>query len=251
MFLEIAACSGIFGLLSYLGFFFIGYGSIIKSNHLEFFPKLVLLLLILSYLVQNLFFFDVFDGFLPLIIVFSFISSLINKNYEIKSQLFAYPLIFLTIISLYQFNIKEVLYINNYINFNSAHRETKVFYELEEIREFDYPYTAKQKDKIEDVENYLNLLLSKYPHRWRTYLAGLYFILLQTKITSDHKIPDNLVLNAKNIYLLSQDNSANLPDIEKLYLQILKYSANPQDKIFYNQNYNRLIQTYPNINWNK
>jgi len=42
-----------------------------------------------------------------------------------------------------------------------------------------------------------------------------------------------------------------MPDIEKLYLRILKNSENPKDLDLYKENLARLIKTYPNINWEK
>ena len=88
MFLEIAVTTGIIGLISYLYFFYSGYVSIKKfpKETMSFFPKIVLMLFVISYLAQNLFIFDVFEGFMILIIIFCFLSTLINQEKGISKS---------------------------------------------------------------------------------------------------------------------------------------------------------------------
>ncbi len=258
MYLEIAVTTGVIGLISYLYFFYTGYIGIKKlpKDIMSFFPKITLVLLIVSYIAQNLFIFDVFEGFMVLIIVFSFLSTLQNKERDNKfnnHKIWFLPLLLIpiTLYSLYSFNFKEIAFINGNHQSNSFIYEVLMFRDIDAISKLKYPYYDNQAKWIQRFNAYLSQQIMTHPTRWRFYIAKFSLYLAQAQTMENHKVPKEWVWEATSLYTEAVKNHIVLPDIEKLYLKILKYSDNKEDIALYKEDLARLVKLYPNISWEK
>ncbi|HRZ29586.1 MAG TPA: O-antigen ligase family protein [Candidatus Paceibacterota bacterium] len=81
--IEIMATTGIFGIIFFLGIYFFAYKNIrdlMLSDNIDFYAGLSLILGIVAYFIQNLFMFDIFEGFISLIVLLGFIIVLKNEN---------------------------------------------------------------------------------------------------------------------------------------------------------------------------
>ncbi|MFA5092094.1 MAG: O-antigen ligase family protein [Candidatus Paceibacterota bacterium] len=112
--IEIMATTGIFGIIFFLGIYFLAYKNIrnlMLNDNIDFYAGLSLILGIIAYFIQNLFMFDVFEGFIAFVLLLSFIIVLKNDN-KIDINVpknWSNPIIILValliIINIYQFNI--------------------------------------------------------------------------------------------------------------------------------------------------
>ena len=81
--IEIMATTGIFGIIFYLELYFYAYKivrDLMLNDGIDFYAGLSLILAIIAYFIQNLFMFDVYEGFIALILLFSFITFLKNDK---------------------------------------------------------------------------------------------------------------------------------------------------------------------------
>ncbi len=256
MYLEIAVTTGIFGLLSYLVMYYSVHFSLkqIGDDIMEFFPKLILIFLLLAYIVQNLFVFDVFEGFATLMIIFCFVSSVLNipdpkakieKNQRISS-LIVYPLVLAICFCIYKWNIKEIAFLNGYRDDPSYLREFTVLQEIRILNGFSRPFTALQQRILDSDEKYLANFINKYPTRWRGYLYYAYLIDMKYQ----HKdIPKDQIDIIKQSYLQAKQNRVALPDYEQQYNKVLYASADINDKKAAELNIFFLKQKYPKLNF--
>jgi O-antigen ligase/tetratricopeptide (TPR) repeat protein len=79
MFLDILIASGIFGLISYLALFFIPVFYSFKKRTKT---SLIMAVLLITYFIQNLFFFDMMPGYTFFFLVLAFVSFLMDNNKE-------------------------------------------------------------------------------------------------------------------------------------------------------------------------
>jgi O-antigen ligase len=80
---EILATVGIIGFVLYMGLYVLMYKNIrdlMMADKISFYSGLSLILAIVAYLLQNLFVFDVFEGFLAFCLLAGFIAALSNND---------------------------------------------------------------------------------------------------------------------------------------------------------------------------
>jgi O-antigen ligase len=111
---EILATTGIIGFIFFIGIYFYGFKNVrdlILTDNIDFYAGLSLILGITAYFIQNLFVFDVYEGFLALTLLLSFIVFLKNDhkiNINIPKTWSNPIIVGLTIIilfTIYQFNV--------------------------------------------------------------------------------------------------------------------------------------------------
>ena len=258
MYLETAVVSGIIGLIFYILMYYSVHFSLksISEEILEFFPKIILIFLLLSYVIQNMFVFDVFEGFTTLLLFFCFVSALVNiPNTLIKSKkdpkvsgLIICPLILGICVALYKYNIKEIAFLSGYRDTPSYLREFVVLQEINLLNNFPRPFTALQQKNLDIDEEYLANFVNRYPSRWRGYNYYMYLIDMKYQ----HKnIPKDQIDIIKKLYLQSQQYRVSLPDYEKQYNRILHSSADIQDQKQAELNIFFLKQKYPKLNFDE
>jgi len=251
MFLETAVCMGVFGLLSYVMIYYSAHYSIktLDENTMEFFPKLILIFLTLSYAIQNLFVFDVFEGLIPFLIFLTFISALVklpnkdSKPNKLKT-IICISLIPFVIFSIYAFNIKEIAYLNGYRDTTSYLHEYTVLQDIHVLSQFKRPFTALQEKILKEDREHILSLMQKYPTRWRPYLYICYIIGLKYEYKN---IPKEEMDILKQSNLQAKEYRVALPDYEKQYNIVLKASADISDVKTAELNEFFLIQRYPSL----
>jgi len=93
--IEILATTGVVGFIFYMGMYFYGYKNIkdlMISEKINFYSGLSIILALVTYFIQNLFVFDVFEGWLANCLLFALIISLnqdkiININIDKLSDI--------------------------------------------------------------------------------------------------------------------------------------------------------------------
>jgi flagellar biosynthesis protein FliQ len=251
MFLEVGVGMGIFGLLSYIFVYYSAHYSLktMNENTIEFFPKLILVFLVLSYAIQNLFIFDVFDGLIPFLIFLAFISTLsgVNKENSKPNQfknIICILLIPFLLFSVYYFNVREIGFLNGYRHTTSYLREFTVLQDIQVLSRFKRPFTPLQEKILKEDREYILSLIQNHPTRWRPYVFICYIIGLQYEYKNIPKTEIDLV---KQTYLQAKQYKVTLPDYERQYNLVLKGSADIQDQKEAALNIFFLIQKYPSL----
>ncbi len=257
--IEILATTGIVGFIFFIGMYSYGYKNVrdlMLTDSIDFYAGLSLILAIVAYFLQNLFMFDVFDGFLAFTLLLSFIAVLKNDhkvNINIPKSWFN-PIICLTasliLFIIYQFNILTWYYggftkkIDHLINTGKADiaidilKNTKIRFPYTETLYYGFfdtfiknqkNITQKQLLNYYDItfEN-LKRLSDKYPYRARIYLIQLAHIAAKA-INPQIGVNDQDVQKTLNIMHTIKQMGLRLSELDFYEIQILLNSKNPSD----------------------
>lgn len=257
--IEILATTGIVGFIFFIGIYFYGYKNIrdlMLIDNIDFYAGLSLILGIIAYFIQNLFVFDVYEGFLALILLLSFIVFLKNdhkininipKNWSNSIIILSAIVILFTI---YQFNIL-VWYYDGFVKkidrlvsndkadialsilkntkIKAPHSDTLYYGFFDTFIKNQKNLTQKQLLDYYDIafENQKQLS-DKYPYRARIYLAQLAHIASKA-INPQIGINDEDVRKTLNIFDIVEKRGLRLSELDFYEIQILLNSKNPAD----------------------
>lgn len=263
--IEILATTGIIGFIVYMGMYFYSYKHIrdlMLEDKINFYAGLSIILSIVTYFIQNLFVFDVFEGLLALCLIFGFVIFLKNdKTININLDKLKDPIkdiiviIFAIILSLniYWFNIYIFYYnglpkrIDHLVNNGQVNLALDIIKDSKNIKSpyvdalyygFFDTFIKNQKNVTKNqLDYYYNfsfknqeLFYNRYPYRARVYLSQLAHIASKA-VNHEININDNDIIDAKHIVSTFKKYGLKQPEVDFFYLQILLNSQNQKDWI--------------------
>jgi O-antigen ligase len=277
--IEILATTGIIGFVFFACIYIFGYKNIrdlMIENKINFYAGLSLILGVVAYLIQNMFVFDVFEGFIGFCLLLAYIIFLSNNknfnlnldkiSFKIKDLILILSLILIGL-NIYWFNLYIFYYDNMVKRVDYLVSNGKVEIALNNIKNLHHirsPYKdalyfgffdtfiKNQKNMSKkQLEEYYSVAFKnqqfsykKYPYRTHIYLVQLLHIASKA-INPEIKIQDNDVENATEIINLTKKYNINQPEIDFFYLQILFNSDNKKDWILGEEMVKNSIKTYP------
>lgn len=280
MILEIFVTTGIIGLISYLCIFYVAYKELKNINSINFWPKIILAICILSYFIQNIFLFDVIEGYLLLFMIFAFISSQSTPiKTKFKPTKITVPHWLQTIIliivcailcfTIYNYNVlvfitatkhkkaesliqsgqieQGITAIKEKYNTDTFINNFLIYGDLELLSNGDL--TKFSKTQIEDTYLFINQQLDKLikqePLNLKLYIAKLVNILSKLR-WNKNLTPEDIQL-AKYTKTSIDQLKLTLPDTDIYFLQILINSPSKQDQLEAVKLLKQFHATYPKI----
>lgn len=271
---EILATTGIIGFIFFIGIYFYGFKNVrdlILTDNIDFYAGLSLILGITAYFIQNLFVFDVYEGFLALTLLLSFIVFLKNDhkiNINIPKTWSNPIIIGLTIIilfTIYQFNVL-VWYYDGFvkkINHLTSNGQADIALNILKNTKIKTPYSDTLYYGFFDIfiKNQKNLtqkqlfdyyaiafenqkrLSDQYPYRVRIYLSQLVHIASKA-INPQIGINDQDIQKTLNILDTVKKLGLRLSELDFYEIQILLNSKNPADWVLGEQLAKEFVELY-------
>ncbi len=272
--IEIMATTGIFGIIFFLGIYFFAYKNIrdlMLSDNIDFYAGLSLILGIVAYFIQNLFMFDIFEGFISLIVLLGFIIVLKNEN-KINinipknwSNLIIILVAVFMAINIYQFNILTWYYDSFHLKIKKLVTSGKVNTALNVLRNtkiknphqdalyfgFFNTFTVNQKNFTnQQLLDYYNIIhnaqitLSKrYPYRTRLYLYQLAHIASKGA-NKNLGITSADVKRTLEIIDITKSIGMRLSELDFFEIQVLLNSRDPKDWVLGKQLASEFVKLY-------
>lgn len=282
--LEILSTEGILGFVAYLSIF-IALVAMIKNDtedNFAFWPKIILLLAIAAYFIQNLFLFDILEGEIVLSLIFAFLSSQAKpqkfnfaKNLSLnkKSKPISVTLIIISIIaigySIYAFNIQNLIVainaqqaktlikkgelqkglnlIKKNYQSNTFIKDYLIYGDLDYFsgQYLNYLTPEQRKNLYYYLDNEIEKLIAQHPKYLKLRIAQ--FILILSKTNWQTNLDESDIQKAQEIRKAISNLNLTLPDVDFYYNEILLHSKNPNDQKLGYQNFLAFIKKYPKI----
>ncbi len=261
--IEILATTGVVGFIFYMGMYFYGYKNIkdlMISEKINFYSGLSIILALVTYFIQNLFVFDVFEGWLANCLLFALIISLnqdkiininIDKLSDINKNIIIIISGILLCLNVYWLNIYIFYYnglprrIDNLVANNKTDIALDVIKNSKNIKSpyidalyygfFDTFIKNQKQITQQQLENYYKysftnqeIFYNKYPYRARIYLSQLAHIASKA-VNHEININDEDIKSTRYIVNTFKQHGLLQPEVDFFYLQILLNSQNPKD----------------------
>ncbi len=259
---EILATVGIIGFVFYMGIYVLMYKNIrdlMLNDKISFYSGLSIILAIVAYFLQNLFVFDVFEGFLSLCLLTALTISLSNnKTFNFKwnlnqktKEIITWIAFVLISLNIFWFNIyiwdnlslvgkvdrlvkKEKVDSALQIIKDLKHKKTP--YALELYYGFFDVFIKNQKTVgLQNLKDYYDLAYenqkiywTKYPWRARSYLAQMVHIASKA-INPDINVSAQDVAHADDIMKRIKKYHLTLPESDFFFEEILFNSKDKND----------------------